>query len=31
VLFVDHISPLKRNIILRKLAKTKRLAVAEPA
>lgn len=25
VLFVDHISPLKRNIILRKLAKTKRL------
>ena len=31
VLFVDHISPLKRNIILRKLAKTKRLAVTEPA
>jgi peptide deformylase len=31
VLFVDHISPLKRNIILRKLAKTKRLAVVEPA
>jgi peptide deformylase len=30
VLFVDHISALKRNIILRKLAKTKRLA-AEPA
>lgn len=26
-LFVDHISSLKRNIILRKLAKTKRLAV----
>ncbi|MBV9522706.1 MAG: peptide deformylase [Alphaproteobacteria bacterium] len=25
VLFVDHISPLKRNIILRKLAKSKRL------
>jgi peptide deformylase len=25
VLFVDHISPLKRNIILRKLAKAKRL------
>jgi peptide deformylase len=31
VLFVDHISPLKRNIILRKLAKTKRLAVPTPA
>src|SRR6266851_3837500 len=31
VLFVDHISPLKRNIILRKLAKTKRLAEPEPA
>jgi len=31
VLFVDHISPLKRNIILRKLAKTKRLAVPAPA
>ncbi|HEX3500685.1 MAG TPA: peptide deformylase [Stellaceae bacterium] len=30
VLFVDHISPLKRNIILRKLAKTKRLAVPAP-
>jgi peptide deformylase len=29
VLFVDHISPLKRNIILRKLAKAKRLAAAE--
>jgi peptide deformylase len=31
VLFVDHISPLKRNIILRKLAKTRRLAVPTPA
>jgi peptide deformylase len=31
VLFVDHISPLKRNIILRKLAKTKRSKVLEPA
>jgi peptide deformylase len=29
VLFVDHISPLKRNIILRKLAKAKRLAAVE--
>src|SRR5471030_1354293 len=31
VLFVDRISPLKRNIILRKLAKTKRLATPAPA
>ena len=31
VLFVDHISSLKRNIILRKLAKTKRAKVPEPA
>jgi peptide deformylase len=31
VLFVDHLSPLKRNIILRKLAKTKRAKVPEPA
>jgi peptide deformylase len=31
VLFVDHISPLKRNIILRKLAKTKRAKALEPA
>jgi peptide deformylase len=31
VLFVDHISPLKRNIILRKLAKSRRLAVPTPA
>jgi peptide deformylase len=31
VLFVDHISPLKRNIILRKLAKTKRLKSTEAA
>ena len=31
VLFVDHISALKRNIILRKLAKSKRLAEPEPA
>jgi peptide deformylase len=30
VLFVDHISPLKRNIILRKLAKVKRQKAAEP-
>ena len=30
VLFVDHISPLKRNIILRKLQKSKRLKAAEP-
>jgi peptide deformylase len=30
VLFVDHISPLKRNIILRKLAKAKRQKAAEP-
>jgi peptide deformylase len=30
VLFVDHISPLKRNIILRKLAKAKRQKSAEP-
>jgi peptide deformylase len=29
VLFVDHISPLKRNIILRKLAKAKRLKAGE--
>jgi peptide deformylase len=31
VLFVDHISALKRNIILRKLVKTKRLKAEEPA
>ncbi|MDE2229202.1 MAG: peptide deformylase [Alphaproteobacteria bacterium] len=31
VLFVDHISALKRGIILRKLAKTKRLKTAVPA
>ncbi len=31
VLFVDHISALKRNIILRKLAKAKRQASAVPA
>jgi peptide deformylase len=31
VLFVDHISPLKRNIILRKLTKAKRLKAEEPA
>ena len=31
ILFVDHLSPLKRNIILRKLVKTKRAKVAEPA
>jgi len=31
VLFVDHISPLKRNIILRKLAKSKRQKVPVPA
>jgi peptide deformylase len=30
-LFVDHISALKRNIILRKLAKTKRSKELEPA
>jgi peptide deformylase len=30
VLFVDHISALKRNIILRKLVKSKRGKVAEP-
>jgi peptide deformylase len=30
VLFVDHISPLKRNIILRKLTKLKRQKAAEP-
>ena len=30
VLFVDHISPLKRGIILRKLAKAKRQKAAEP-
>ena len=30
VLFVDHISALKRNIILRKLAKLKRQKTAEP-
>jgi len=29
VLFVDHISALKRNIILRKLAKTKKLKAAD--
>jgi peptide deformylase len=29
ILFVDHISPLKRNIILRKLAKAKRLKATE--
>ena len=29
VLFVDHISALKRNIILRKLAKAKRLKAGE--
>jgi peptide deformylase len=29
VLFIDHISSLKRNIILRKLAKAKRLAAAD--
>ncbi|HRD46927.1 MAG TPA: peptide deformylase [Caulobacter sp.] len=29
VLFVDHISSLRRNMILRKLAKVKRLAAAE--
>jgi len=28
VLFVDHISSLKRNMILRKLTKTKKLAPA---
>ena len=31
ILFVDHISPLKRNIILRKLAKLKRQKQPEPA
>jgi peptide deformylase len=31
VLFVDHISPLKRGIILRKLAKAKRLNAPVPA
>ena len=31
VLLVDHISALKRNIILRKLVKSKRLKVTEPA
>jgi peptide deformylase len=31
LLFVDHISPLKRNIILRKLAKAKRQKVPAPA
>jgi peptide deformylase len=31
VLFVDHISPLKRNIILRKLAKIKRQKAPVPA
>jgi peptide deformylase len=31
VLFVDHISALKRNIILRKLAKLKRQKAMEPA
>jgi len=31
VLFVDHISSLKRNMILRKLTKTKKLAQAEKA
>jgi peptide deformylase len=30
-LFVDHISALKRNIILRKLQKTKRQNATEPA
>jgi peptide deformylase len=30
VLFVDHISALKRNIILRKLVKSKRLKAEEP-
>lgn len=30
-LFVDHISALKRNIILRKLVKAKRVKVPEPA
>jgi len=29
VLFVDHLSALKRNIILRKLTKTKKLKEAE--
>ena len=31
MLFVDHISALKRNIILRKLQKTKRQNATEPA
>lgn len=31
VLFIDHLSSLKRNIILRKLAKLKRSKVPEPA
>lgn len=31
ILFVDHISPLKRNIILRKLVKAKRVKTTEPA
>jgi peptide deformylase len=31
VLFVDHISTLKRNIILRKLVKARRLKTASPA
>jgi hypothetical protein len=31
VLFVDHISALKRGIILRKLAKAKRLNAPVPA
>jgi len=31
VLFVDHISSLKRNMILRKLTKTKKLAPSVPA
>ena len=30
VLFVDHISALKRNIILRKLVKAKRVKAEEP-
>jgi peptide deformylase len=30
ILFVDHISALKRNIILRKLVKSKRVKAAEP-
>ena len=31
MLFVDHISALKRSIILRKLAKAKRQNATEPA